>query len=66
MEILKDNITGSYIQNQRYNIGRLLGEGSYGKVYKIMDMNDAKKPLAIKISKQNSVTQNEIKAHIAI
>ena len=44
----------------RYYIGRLIDRGSFGFVYKVVDMQDKKKPLAMKVQPTTHIFQKEI------
>jgi hypothetical protein len=48
---LPTEVCDSLILNGRYHIGRLIDEGSYGKVYKITDAENQQLPLVIKLQK---------------
>ena len=56
---------GAYIRNNQYIIGRLIGSGECGKVYKTINTHNMDEPLVIKISADKSIS-SEIKAIKAI
>ena len=48
------------ILNHRYMIQQKLDEGFNGEIYKCCDLEDLKRPLVIKISKNHKELKNEI------
>jgi serine/threonine protein kinase len=44
----------------RYTIDKLVGEGSYGQIFKIIDKKDPKTPLVIKTSYDCKILAREI------
>ena len=38
---------------ERYTVDKLLGQGSFGYVYKVIDSKDKQRPLAVKIQNEN-------------
>ena len=38
---------------ERYKIDKLLGQGSFAQVYKVIDSQDEQRPLVAKIQKEN-------------
>ena len=45
------NVCDSLLLNGKYYIGKQIDEGNFGKVYKIIDVQNHKIPLVIKIQK---------------
>jgi len=46
---IKNQIEGSILK-ERFAIGRLIDQGSFGKVYKCIDLNNKNRPLVVKIT----------------
>ena len=58
---VNSNFTGS-ILNGRYYVGRLLDKGSFGQVFKIVDLQDKTRPLAMKVQPTTHIFEKEIHA----
>lgn len=61
VDMIEGELKGAVIK-ERFVIGRLLDRGSFGKVYKIVDINDKHRPLVIKMSEEVQAFALEIKA----
>ena len=55
-----ENIEGAVLK-ERYHVQRLIDQGSFGKVYKVVDSKNKTLPLAIKICSDHSKFGKEIK-----
>ena len=56
---IKNKIEGSVLKG-RFEIGRLIDKGSFGKVYKCVDLQDKNRPLVVKIASDYKQFGNEI------
>ena len=61
VEFIQGDIIGKVIRNQFY-VARLIDQGSFGKVYKCINLNCPKQPLVIKISEDIEIFKKEISA----
>ena len=61
IEYLPEDPFGSMLENNKYILGKLVGEGHYGKVFKIVYIENPTIPLVIKISSDTVGTAHEIK-----
>jgi hypothetical protein len=46
---IQNKIVGSVLK-ERYAIGRLIDQGSFGKVFKCIDLQEKSRPLVVKIA----------------
>ena len=61
IEYLPEDPLGLFLENNKYILGKLVGEGLYGKVFKIVYIENPTIPLVIKISTDTVGTAHEIK-----
>ena len=61
VQFVEGDIEGAVLKN-RYLVCRQLDEGSFGQVYKCVDLQDKHRPLVIKISSQYKIFYKEINA----
>ena len=61
MEVLEGELIGSLLKD-RYYIARLIDQGSFGKVYKCIDVKNQDRPLVIKISEDPRIFRKEVRA----
>jgi hypothetical protein len=64
-----ENIHGEIfkkILQGRYCVSRLLDNGSFGKVFKVVDMKEIKIPLAMKLQVSSILFEKEISAYKSI
>ena len=59
--MVQGELTGQVLK-QRYLIGRHIDNGSFGQVYKIIDLINKERPLVIKISSDLKLFGKEINA----
>lgn len=50
------------VLNKRFKVGKLIGQGSYGKVYRVYDLDNLNLPLVMKLSPDYTILYKEIKA----
>ena len=56
---IQNKIEGSVLKG-RYAIGRLIDRGSFGRVFKCIDLQDKNRPLVVKIASDYKQFGNEI------
>jgi hypothetical protein len=61
IEYLPEDHFGAFLENKSFMMGRLIGSGSFGQVYKIVKVENPEIPLVIKISSDTKNTALEIK-----
>ena len=61
VELIQGDVMGKVIRNQFY-VARLIDQGSFGKVYKCINLNSSKQPLVIKVSEDIEIFKKEISA----
>jgi len=61
MEHVKDDLIGQIIRH-RYLFIKYVDEGSYGKIYEIMDLKNPREPLVAKISQHHQNFETEYNA----
>jgi hypothetical protein len=61
VDIISGEITGALLK-ERYCIQTLLDQGSFGKVYRLVDLKNKKRPLVVKICKDYKNFGYEIQA----
>ena len=61
LDTIEGDLFGQLLKN-KYVIGRLIDQGSYGKVYKAIDIEDKHKPLVVKIAQDYKTFGKEINA----
>ena len=61
VQFVDGDIEGAVLKN-RYLVCRQLDEGSFGQVYKCVDLQDKQRPLVIKVSSQYKIFYKEINA----
>ena len=54
-----DQLEGNLISS-KYMVGRMIDEGSFGQVYKIVDIADQSRPLVMKVCPDYKVFGHEI------
>ena len=61
VDVVTSQIVGCILKS-RYLIGRQLDQGSFGKIYKVIDLEDKDRPLVIKICAQTNLFAKEVSA----
>ena len=61
VDVVSEEVTGCILK-RRYLIGRQVDRGSFGRVYKVIDLQDQERPLVIKVCDDYKLFAKEIAA----
>ena len=65
IEVVSGELVGSILKD-RFYIARLLDQGSFGKVYKCIDIKNQERTLVIKVLKDIKIFRKEVRAMKAV
>lgn len=60
-KIIAKSVVGAKLE-KRFQIGKIIDQGSFGQLYKVLDRNDKTRALAIKISAHGESLQIEVES----